>query len=557
MGESVDNRKIVIWGTGKIAERFCAQIQEADICCFVDNNKDRMGKMFHHREIMDPERLKGRKEAYFVIIASSYYTDICRQLCSYGYCEWKDFVSYSHVKNLREAYETELLENIRRFREKGFYGRVLLFFYLTEYGAKEKGLGAFFEKLHESLQNKLLFMQETAELGEEKTRAFLDVPCWGVPRILGRDHHACQGFYFIRDGRPVRGEYASEEQIGKITADRELNILARGLRLKYPQMAESFEYLITDLAVRYVEELIDCAHPKAVILWNEFYAMHGIICRVCMRKKVPVRYIEFGNIPGTIQFDAMGQMGESWIARRPEQFLGQPVGEDDLAEAERVWKFLYESRLNRKEQPDIDIRTQLGAGLEPGKPVIVYAGQNDFESGIQPYTEKTREFHSPAFCSSNEAALYLYGLCRRRGWNFIYKPHPILIDNGQEFTQFPEGLIILKSGDINVVADMADVLVTILSTTAYVSLVRGKATLMLGYTQLRGQGCTYEAFERDMVEGQLERALQYGFCREQKRAFLRHLALLNKYYLYRNVGECFPGISYGRELEDFSLSLVR
>ena len=140
----MDNRKIVIWGTGKIAERFCAQIQEADICCFVDNNKDRMGKMFHHREIMDPERLKGRKEAYFVIIASSYYTDICRQLCSYGYCEWKDFVSYSHVKNLREAYETELLENIRRFREKGFYGRVLLFFYLTEYGAKEKGLGGFF-----------------------------------------------------------------------------------------------------------------------------------------------------------------------------------------------------------------------------------------------------------------------------------------------------------------------------------------------------------------------------------------------------------------------------
>jgi len=85
--------------------------------------------------------------------------------------------------------------------------------------------------------------------------------------------------------------------------------------------------------------------------------------------------------------------------------------------------------------------------------------------------------------------------------------------------------------NIHEVIDFSDVIITILSQSAYVSLFRNKPVVMMGYTQLKGSGCTYEAFSKEQIEPQIRKALKEGFSKKQMKNFHRHIARAVKYYL--------------------------
>lgn len=134
-------------------------------------------------------------------------------------------------------------------------------------------------------------------------------------------------------------------------------------------------------------------------------------------------------------------------------------------------------------------------------------------------------------------------------WTLLYKPHPIVEalqkikvlrkDNGYEY---------LKDVNINEVIDHSDVLVTILSQSAYLALIRGKPAVMLGYTQLRYAGCTYEAFSRRKIESQIKEAIRYGYTEKQKQRFQEHIARLLRYYLWDD--RTHPDFPFGQRIED-------
>ena len=129
----------------------------------------------------------------------------------------------------------------------------------------------------------------------------------------------------------------------------------------------------------------------------------------------------------------------------------------------------------------------------------------------------------------------------------IYKPHPGV----EPAAWLPESLNIIKECDINDVIAYADVTVAILSSTSYVALVQEKPVVVLGYTHLRGKGCCYEAFERDKIEPAINEALANGMTDEMKVNFTRHIAQMNKYYLFDNGLE--REIRYGRRPEEFRI----
>ena len=117
----------------------------------------------------------------------------------------------------------------------------------------------------------------------------------------------------------------------------------------------------------------------------------------------------------------------------------------------------------------------------------------------------------------------------------------------------PDNVIYVDTCDINDLIDISDVVVTIRSTTNYVALIRKCPVLMLGYTQTHGQGCTYEAFEKNVIEPQLKQAIDKGFTAEQREAFIEHVARLLKYYLYDDTlpRELRYGLSMPEKFEDF------
>ena len=109
--------------------------------------------------------------------------------------------------------------------------------------------------------------------------------------------------------------------------------------------------------------------------------------------------------------------------------------------------------------------------------------------------------------------------------------------------------IFINRLQLNEVIDMCDVTITILSQTSYLSLIREKPVVMLGYTQLKGKGCTYEAFDRDHLERSIEEALQMGYTQEQKDNFYLHVAQMNKYYVYDDLNE--RELRYGQSVQQF------
>ena len=307
------------------------------------------------------------------------------------------------------------------------------------------------------------------------------------------------------------------------------------------------EFLVVK-AYEFFTKLFETVSPQLIILWNQFYALHKIIASVADEQKISVKYLEFGNLPGTFAIDSMGQMGESYPAVHYELFHDMPVSDADMEQAETVWSYLQESRLNRNIQADNNELEGVKKKLNPQKSVIFYAGQLDYEAGISPYTENAARFHSPSFASSDEAALFLGELARKNDWELIYKPHPA-VKNRQR--SFPANVHVIRDCDINDLIDLSDVTVTILSQTGYIAAIRKKPVVMLGYTQLRGKGCTYEAFSKSQVEDSLRAALCYGMTQQMCNEFKRHIAQLCKYYLFDD--NLRRSIRYGRDINDYSI----
>lgn len=399
---------------------------------------------------------------------------------------------------------------------------------------KGKGLGYFSNKL-----NHLIDATDFYYLAESEMRDQIDFPVFVVPQM------------FLRNSYKKGEKLNISKNINEVIGSKEyLKWAVNNTKGRYSDMEEGYAENFVYYSYYYLNKVLDIIKPKAVVLWLEFYAFHEIFLNICNERGIKVLFFEFGVLPGTYAFETTGQMGESLPAINYAEFFDLKVDEDDIIHAQNVIKYLYENRVTRWQQPmndvgEIDI---LKEKLIIGKPVILYAGQNDYESGIRPYGEYARKYHSPVFESSDQAAVYLGKLAAKNNWNIIYKPHPAVLRFAcrQKEYDIPDNVIIVDRIDINDLIDMADVLVTIVSQMGYMSLIRGKSAVMLGYTQLRGKSCTYEAFSQSVIEKVINDAIQFGVTEEQKANFTRHVAQIIKFYVFDDGEE--REIRYGKDM---------
>lgn len=325
------------------------------------------------------------------------------------------------------------------------------------------------------------------------------------------------------------------------------------IRKRFPDMGKNYPDHLTRYLYHFYEELLDTysvgGKGIAVIAWNEFTSMHYLLKNICQEKNIPILYFEFGVLPGTLCLETRGQMGESDVAVNDTQFMNLVVSDNQIQNATKLIQHLKENGLNRNPQPVNDEVSKLKKYIDNGRPTVVYFGQNDYESGIYPYTKISKSYHSPIFKSSDEAAIVLEKVCKKQGYNFIYKPHPTIYAMYGAPKGFSKETIIVDKVNLDELIDLSTVTVTILSQTAYVSLIRGKPVIMLGYNQLRGKACTYECFDEKDLEKTLMDAVHHGLTSEQKSAFIRHVAQLNRYYLFDD--EQKTGESWGLPITAF------
>lgn len=293
-------------------------------------------------------------------------------------------------------------------------------------------------------------------------------------------------------------------------------------------------------------QVIRCLHPDLVLVWSKFSATHSVCDAVFKEHGIKVNYLEYGSLPGTYGLESFGQMGESYPAREYKAFMELPVDEQELEHADRVWRYLTESGLNRNVQVQDDVVQRVKDVMKKDRPLIVFAGNLDHDAGIIPYTKQSLMYHSPMFQTSQQALVYLAILAEEYDWNLVFKPHPTIAASYSQFS-LPKNVIYIPSGNLNDLIDFSDVVVTLMSQTAYVSCIRKKPVVMLGYNQIRGKECVYEAYTFDQIAPVIAQAIEEGFTQKHQEAFRKHIAQMCKYYLYDDHAD--REIRYGQDID--------
>lgn len=365
---------------------------------------------------------------------------------------------------------------------------------------------------------------------------------------------------FIRNFYIQRRQFAVNNELREYIYSRTYLIeVLENFLAKHNGSDISYEYLYVYYMDRYINDLLDILKPTLVILWNTFISFHKVIYNVCQQKNIKVMSYENGLLIGTYSIDFIGNMGESTPAIKWNAFKNLHVDENELNSAKQLCLDLNINRANRWAQHNVynkNIKGVVEQKLDKSKPTILFAGHNDYESGIYPNDEHSRKYHSPIFANTYDAAKFLSGLAEKNGWNFIYKKHPMMI--GRDPKNIAGNAINAHNIDIHDAIDLADVVITIVSQTSYLALIQEKPVVMLGYTQLYRKDCTYEAFSLDDIEREIKNAIEFGYTDEQKENFYKHVAQLNKYYLFNNFTQ--NTYTHGQSIEslkEFILNYIK
>lgn len=113
----LQNKKIIIFGTGSTCEEFLNRFSCECVIYFVDNDNKKHNKTFFNKKIFSPEKLREEnKSEIFIIVASKFYEQISKQLQELGYIEGINFLdsnSVLKVNNTLDIKDSLAMEYLR------------------------------------------------------------------------------------------------------------------------------------------------------------------------------------------------------------------------------------------------------------------------------------------------------------------------------------------------------------------------------------------------------------------------------------------------------------
>lgn len=448
--------------------------------------------------------------------------------------EKREYLAYRSYLDVIDNYKSGI-DTLREMKLDDYLGCSLLCGAIMAF---DKGLSNFINELYK-YNTSLFFLSEVTAEKRRYTDKVCNVPHICTPHLLAKE------MIILGMDIPV-----SQDAIKMVSRKEYLLYAEKNVEMRHPNLGNGYAKMWVYYAYKYIDLLIKKVRPQEVILWNEFYAFHHIIQGYCKEHCIRLRYIEFGCLPGTICIEDFGQQGESMVSRKWFSYRHKYISTKEMKDAINTIQFMQMSGINRNYQPQCDLDINSLRCYDSRRKTIVYFGQNDFESGLQPYNNNSKKNHSPCFKTTLEALEYLETLCIKNGWNLIFKPHPTMVSLGHNGKSEMNEVGYVDNVNIDSVVDIADVVVTILSQVAYISLIREKPVVLLGYMQLKKKGCAYEAYKIHEIEKKIKRALKKGYTTKQKYYFKRHVSQLLKYYLFDDM--TIRAVRYGICIENYA-----
>ena len=278
-------------------------------------------------------------------------------------------------------------------------------------------------------------------------------------------------------------------------------------------------------------ELVKLHKPYSCMLWHEWNSFMHLNKQICHKYDIPCFLVHEGFLPETLSIDKVGEMAESWPATNAQKLRELPLTEKDMGYAQSYLKYASENNLDRKPQTSKGIvKETLDKVFPKNKTVLFYAGVNDWMTGMLPVWWDKAKVHSEFFIDSYDALDYLLDLCEKNDWYLLFKPHPN-IQARFEFVDHPR-MLMLSSPNIIECIEQTDVVITLLSTVSYVSMIHQKPVVLLGNMPLSDSGCVYEANKGIDIEQTIHDALSRKSFPEMLQNWQKHIAALLKYYLF-------------------------
>ena len=380
-------------------------------------------------------------------------------------------------------------------------------------GETQKKKVDYFERLEEFLcpaGYRLLIVN----LGQWPIRTTCD--SMNVPGYIAENHHQGSRDYLKMEDLPPELIHAAAVE----AEDRSTRLPGAGMRVL--------------LYYAYMRQLLLDQQPAMCVMWHEFNMFHFALTHLCRRLGVPYRYIEYGVLPGTVNFDAEGQMAESWVARKYEHFRDLPVQPSDLQRGRELLELARENQLCRKTQPTgVSVAPLIEKARSKGRRVIFYGGQNDWASGMMPRWAPCAKIHSPHYESTLDGLAHLVEVACALDAQVLFKPHPMVEERHKEFRVVdPDRVNLVVGANIFECIDQCDLTATILSQLGYHAVIRHRPLLLMGTNHLYKKGCSYDLASRRLLESLTRKALERGFDEGMRDKLDRHVAQLCKYYLF-------------------------
>lgn len=531
--------KIAVWGTGGGATIITGILKEVDF--YIENDKDKCSKPFLERRVYYSKDFENWKDTY-IYIYPRHYEEIAMQLREIGLEENVDFVKFD-ISNYSTNVNIE--NNIIEFeqlikKEKNSLSNSVFYFASPMFVREREKYIEWFNRIFDKMKaDKFVVFSRHIEENISSISDGLRCPVVGMPEFWD----------FCKYPNKKECEELKSEIITFFQNNQYLKDISNSIRYCYKDMQPNYEYIYVYNVYKLFLFMVETLNPKCIIMWAALSPTHCIIDYVCKEKEINVYANHEGPLYGTWWFDSCGEHGESLPVIFGEQFRRLPLQESDICNAEKILNEIKLTKKNRRLQPVIEDVEELEK-IREYRPTITFLGDDDFGMCLVPPSERIKRNFSPLFASGMEEAIYLYKIAEKNNWNFIYKPHPGTYSYRKDMfpKKFRDNTIFIEKMNINKVINISDVVVNNISSCGYLSLIEGKPVVATGRTTYFNAGCTYEVESLEQLEGKIKQALQKGYTIEMKNAFVQHMALLLKYYLYN--GELGEEFNYGMSLPD-------
>jgi hypothetical protein len=308
----------------------------------------------------------------------------------------------------------------------------------------------------------------------------------------------------------------------------------------------------------HMRELIESQKVRAIVLWHQYTACHLALASLAKVRDIPVRFVEHGVLPGTIDWDSRGQMAERAFMADIHAFNHLPISSADRKTAEAYLKMVAGLQLTRKIQPESkgNAKQKIKRAIS-GKREIFYAGQFDIHTGMVPRWSPRSHIHSPFFASTHDALRHLESSLDPDRYRILFKPHPNGGDDlASKWSGTPSMTRVINKANIFDCLAQCDVVVTVLSQVAYLATIVGRPVVLLGRMPLSGSGAVYEIDHPGQVAEVVQEACDRGLTKSMRSAWVDHVARLLKYesiaikdeiqpFVSRTVAEVVDGLLNG------------